>query len=331
MKSIFSLLLDVSVKDGLYWANVAVDVIFGVVSALITAVITSWLLDRAFRKSRDLGESLKKVGIEKIDYSSGTMKRKDRNILFGERGNPKPNELKICFITGDNFCKDNFENLINLVKNGRTIKALIGNPKDCDRSEEYFKRFSEKKFEDLHCTDEDKDKLATLYVKYNELHGDELRKLCYLERTYLMVSKDIIERKSKLKYLRPYKNLNLEEKKQIWVERISSTGDHVMQAVLVTRMFDLINAESENGGKADLRYYHDEYRIPIILAEFYCDCKSNENKLMLWSNINAPVRETTKSINVFGVDKCEEDPTYVNDINYTFEYLFEKYPSQKTV
>ena len=322
--NIFTLL--VGVGDGAYWADVGVDIAVGVISALITAAVTTWLLDKAFRKSKYLGDSIKKAGIEKIDYTSGKMSQKDRNILFGLKGNQMPNELKICFITGDNFCKDNFENLADLVKNGRTIKALIGNPYCSERATEYFKKFTaDSPLAELQCSEEDKMALADLYLRLNELHGDDLRNLCYLERTYLMVSKEIIERKAKEKYSAAYNKLTPQEKREVWLSRISSTGDHVMQAVLVTRMLELVKKQAANGGKVDLRYYHDEYRIPITLAEYYAENGQKENRLMLWTNMNAPVRETTKSVNVFGIDKFEEGATYVNDVNISFEYLFDKY------
>lgn len=327
MQTFFTLLLDGSVKEGLYWADVTVNVIAGAITAIITAAITSWMLDKAFRKSKYLGDSISKAGIEKIDYTSGRMTQKDRNILFGLKGNQMPNELKLCFITGDNFFKDNFDNLVNLVKNGRIIKVLIGNPNLCKHAENYFKEFSsDHSLDELHCSDDDKEKLANIYLELNELHGDDLRKLSYLERTYLMVSKDIIDRKVKEKYVNlKYSELSNDKKKEIWIDRISSTGDHVMQAVLVTRMIEKINKESVNGGKIELRYYHDEYRIPITLAEYYADGAHKEGKMMLWTNMNAPVRETTKSVNVFGIDNFEEDATYVNDVKCTFDYLFEKY------
>lgn len=329
--NIFTLLMDANLNEGAYWADVGVSIVVGVISAIITAAITSWMLDKAFRKSKYLGDSISKAGIEKIDYTSGKMTQKERNILFGLKGNQMPKELKICFITGDNFCKDNFGNLVGLVKNGCTIKALIGNPNTCARAAEYFEKFStELPLEALCCSDQDKKALAGLYLKLNELYGDELRKLSYLERTYLMVSKDIIERKSKDRYLRSYKELTDDEKRTVWLERISATGDHVMQAVLVTRMLQLVAKEAQNGGEVDLRYYHDEYRIPITLAEYYAEGEQRENKLMLWTNMNAPVRETTKSVNVFGVDKFDEGATYVNDVNCTFEYLFEKYSNGNT-
>ena len=333
MKVTYMILLAAQINEGSYWADVGVKIFESVVAAIFVAMITSWLLNKAFRKSKYLGESIGKAGIQKIDYSSGKMTKKDRNILFGLKGNPMPTELKICFITGDNFCKDNFGELANLVQNGRTIKALIGNPCPCERSKEYFEKFSpDLPIKDLFCSEDDKKKLAQLYTELNELNGDKLRERSYLERTYLMVSKDIIYRKAREKYApRTYNDLTKEEKQSIWMERISSTGDHVMQAVLVTRMLQAVNRFSDNGGKVELHYYHDEYRIPITLAEYDVDAKNKENKLMLWTNMNAPVRETIKSVNVFGVDISNEKATYVNDVNCTFDYLLEKYPDNEII
>lgn len=320
------LLLEAELNQGIYWADIAINIVVGVISAVITAAVTSWMLDKAFRKSKYLGDSIKKAGIEKIDYTSGKMTQKDRNILFGLKGNRMPKELKLCFITGDNFCKDNFEALAKLAEEGCTIKMLIGNPNSCPRAEEYFKKFSENsQLEDLRCSDADKDALADLYVQLNELRGEELGKRSYLERTYLMVSKELIKNRALEMFGEKYENLSDEQKKKVWYARISANGDHVMQAVLVTRILGLVRKRAKNGGKVELRYYHDEYRIPITLAEYYAEGEDKENKLMLWTNMNAPVKETTKSVNVFGVDKFEEGATYVNDVNSSFEYLFDKY------
>lgn len=333
MKAISMILLAAEISEGSYWADAGMKILESVIAAIVVAVITSWLLNKAFRKSKYLGDNIGKAGIERIDYTSGKMPKKDHNILFGLKGNPMPKELKICFITGDNFCKDNFWELVELVKNGRTIKALIGNPCTCDRSKEYFDTFSRNlPLKDLYCSEESKKELAKLYADLNEEQGEELRKRSYLERTYLMVSKDIIYRKAREKFApRTYKELNPEEKQAIWMERISSTGDHVMQAVLVTRMLQAVNSYSANGGKVELHYYHDEYRIPITLAEYDVDAKNKESKLLLWTNMNAPVRETTKSVNVFGKDTSTENVTYVNDVNCTFDYLLEKYPDDEII
>ena len=42
--------------------------------------------------------------------------------------------------------------------------------------------------------------------------------------------------------------------------------------------------------------------------------------------MNAPVKETTKSVNVFGkITTSAEEVSYVSDVRKSFEYLFEKY------
>ena len=42
--------------------------------------------------------------------------------------------------------------------------------------------------------------------------------------------------------------------------------------------------------------------------------------------MNAPGKETTKSVNVFGkITTSAEEVSYVSDVRKSFEYLFEKY------
>ena len=41
--------------------------------------------------------------------------------------------------------------------------------------------------------------------------------------------------------------------------------------------------------------------------------------------MNAPVKETTKSVNVFGQTNDENDATYVTDVIKSFDYLFDRY------
>lgn len=47
---------------------------------------------------------------------------------------------------------------------------------------------------------------------------------------------------------------------------------------------------------------------------------------MLWTNMNAPVRETIKSINVLGMKDGNKDASFVEDVSLSFDYLFNKYP-----
>ena len=53
--------------------------------------------------------------------------------------------------------------------------------------------------------------------------------------------------------------------------------------------------------------------------------KEDKESFYLWTNMNAPVKETTKSVNVFGQTSDENDATYVTDVIKSFDYLFNRY------
>jgi hypothetical protein len=41
--------------------------------------------------------------------------------------------------------------------------------------------------------------------------------------------------------------------------------------------------------------------------------------------MNAPVKQTTESVNVFGKTKEKTDGSYISDVMKSFDYLFDKY------
>ena len=321
MSSIF--LLESNLADNIFnWFEVLIDFCIELIPAVITALLTAWFLDKAFQKSKHLGDSLVKSGIENIEYTSGKMSKKDRAKLFGLNGKVKPNEINLCFLTGDNFFLDYYEYLLDLVNNNTRVKVLIANPFDSIRSNEYLENYpSIFSRETSLCKKEDKEKLGKLYYEYSKYNGEQLSHLAYLERTYLMVSKENIEKIAENKFGRSYSILEENEKLSVWLERVGKTGDHIMQVMIVTKIVESINSKS-TGSKIELYYYKDEYRIPITLAKY----KNKENdEYLLWTNMNAPVKETTKSVNVFGQTSDENDATYVTDVIKSFDYLFNRY------
>ena len=317
-----SLLMMVGALAIPYWLEVIVDLLTALIPAVATALLTAWFLNNAFKKSKHLGDSLVKSGIDKIEYSSGKMPKADRAKLFGLNGKKMPNELRLCFLTGDNFFLDYYEYLLNLLNNNCQVKVLIANPFDSDRAKNYLANYpAEFSREHSLCSAKDKSDLAKRYYKYYSYNAEQMSKLAYLERTFLMVSKENIDRIAENKFGRPYEILEEAEKQSVWMDRIGKTGDHVMQTLIVTKIVESLNAKS-TGSKISLHYYKDEYRIPITLAVY----KSKEkDEYLLWTNMNAPVKETTKSVNVFGKSNDSNDATYVTDVLKSFNYLYDKY------
>jgi hypothetical protein len=311
-----------NVTGAAYWLDVIISLLVAFIPSVGTALLAAFFLDKAFKKSKNLGDSLVKSGIDHIEYVSGKMNKRDRSILFGLNHREKPIEVCLCFITGDNFFLDYYEYLLDLLDNQCKIKILLANPFDSKRYDEYLKKYPSKFDRDTSlCQKSDKEKLAALYYDYSAFDKDAHNKLSYLERTYLMVSKEVIERISEEKYRRPYSILEEHEKQNVWLDRISNTGDHVMQVALVTKIIESLN-EKSTGTKIELAYYKDEYRIPIILSKYK---KAYEIETLLWTNMNAPVKETTRSVNVFGKTNDNNDATYVTDVVKSFDYLFSRY------
>lgn len=305
-----------------YWIELLINVLVSFLPAIATALFTAWFLDKAFQKSKHLGDSLVKSGIDNVEYASGKMSKKDRSKFFGLDGKIKPNEICLCFLTGDNFFLDYYNYILDLVDNNTLVKVLIANPFDSDRSKKYLETYpAEFSREESLCKSEDRQKLAEYYFYLNELNAEELSKVAYLERTFLMVSKEILEKIAEEKYGRSYSFLDDFEKLEVWKNRIGKTGDHIMQVMIVTKIVESINKKSQ-GSKIQLFYYKDEYRIPITLAKYE---KNDRIDYLLWTNMNAPVKETTKSVNVFGKSSNDGDATYITDVVNTFDYLFDKY------
>ncbi len=312
-----------SISDGgLYWLERLVDLILQLIPSIGTALFTAWFLDKAFKKSKKLGEDLAKSGIDHIEYASGKMSKKDRSKLFGLNGKTPPTEVSLCFLTGDNFFLDYYNYILDLQKRGTKIRVIIANPFDCERAELYLKNYPENfSRENSLCKEEHKKAIAEHYYAITKLDSEGMQKLAYLERTFLMVSREAIDRVAENKFGRKYEHLDEFEKQQAWYARIPKTGDHIMQVMIVTKIVNSLN-EACPENKIELAYYKDEYRIPITLAKFK---KCDEEEYYLWTNMNAPVKETTKSVNLVGRSEEASEANYVTDVINTFNYLFNRY------
>ena len=84
-------------------------------------------------------------------------------------------------------------------------------------------------------------------------------------------------------------------------------------------------------GSIELRHYEDEYQMPIILVRTRAGKDNKEDSIFLWTNINAPIKETSESINVFCSSEVDEvnDKAFLSDVCTSFDYLWETYDTKE--
>ena len=169
-----------------------------------------------------------------------------------------------------------------------------------------------------------REKIIKRSMRNWELTGDDLAALSYPEREFLMLSEAHFK---KLLNGRKYDQLTEEEKHDIWDKRLNMYGSDITETIVTIKLLKEINEHAKNGGGIELHFYTDEYQMPITIAEYdYGESRKNKSFVMLWTNINAPVRETIKSINVLGMKDGNSDAGFVEDVSLSFDYLFNKYP-----
>lgn len=285
------------------WLDKIASIPFAVIQALIIGFFTSIILNRIFLKEKNIGKKLRDYGIERISaYGDGTLSKKDANVFFGRRGHPAPREIHLCFITGNRFLQDYKEEIKKLAKNGCKIKVLIADP---TASSTY-------NYPDSNYMIPSK-KIGELANYYCEiLFGLQLG-TCFCERSFAMLDSNCSN--------------NRDECIKEFRTKLKKAGDHTCQIKRITNLLYSINTENKNGN-IEIRYYTDEYQMPIILAE-YDTQKKREAKTRLWTNINAPVRETIESINVYSESSESRDGTFVNDVAASFNYLWNKYDKKQ--
>jgi hypothetical protein len=297
-----------------------ISLIIAVAQAVIIAVITKMVLDKAFQEQRTIGKNLQEYGIKKVksEKSGGTLNKSGCDIVFGLNGKPIPLQLDLCFITGNSFMLD-FQTRTNyikrLIENGCQVRILLANP--------FRGNFAEYSVADY----ENENKLDATIDYYYKLLNNEIASQSFLERAYMMLIRPNVTRsggsidKAKLK-----EYLSIEtDKCKVSIHN----GDHGYQVKFIKDMCDELKQYGANGGSIELRFYEDEYQMPIIMATSHMHCNQNHNEEMiyLWTNINAPIRETKDSINVFcsaSIDD-KESATFLNDVSKSFDYLWNLY------
>ncbi len=302
------------------YADEIVGIIIAIFQAVLIAIITKILLDRAFRDQRLIGKNLQKYGIRKVRADKGgTLSKTGQDIAFGLNGKLIPHKLDLCFITGFGFFRDyqvRTGYLKKLIANGCKIRVLLGNP---NRG-----TYADYKCEDFE-NEGNRDEIVDYY--YN-IVTKKTRAQSFLERAYAMLISEKIKQKSgdyDINLLRERLSIEADKRKVS-----QNNGDHNYQVKYVTKIIEEIDKYKGNGGSIELRYYEDEYQMPIIMASSYTDNKSklrNEETVYLWTSINAPIKETSESINVFcsvNVDD-KSNAIFINDVSKSFDYLWNLY------
>ena len=307
-----------------YYIDILIGFGVAILQAIVLAIITKIVIDKSLRKSKSIGDGLTKVGIEKVEVKNGKMSISDQNVLFGRNGKQMPTKLKLCFLTGVNFFYDYQEDLRNLVAHGTKIQVLLFSPFSHPCYEEYKKKLDNYDIHSCIFPKDLREMIIDRSMRNWELIGDELAKLSYSEREFLMLSAAHFK---KLLNGRKYEQLEEKEKRDLWDKRMNIYGSDITETILAMKLLKEVNTHKTGSGGIELHFYTDEYQMPITLAEYdYGTSRKNKSFVMLWTNMNAPVRETIKSINVLGMKDGNNDASFVEDVSLSFDYLFNKYP-----
>ncbi len=307
-----------------YYINLIIGFVVAIMQAIVLAFLTKIVIDKSLRKSKSIGDGLSKIGIEKVEFRSGKMSISDQNVLFGRNGKQKPAKIKLCFLTGVNFFFDYQEDLRELVKSGTKIQVLLLNPLKHTHYEEYKKDLENYDVFQRNFPKELRSKIIERCIRDWELKDEPFADLPCVERAFLMLSSAYLK---KLPDEKKYNTLDQKEKWAFWDARLHSYGNDITEIIIARKLLKEINSHSQNGGGIQLHFYTDEYQMPITLAEYdYGNTSKNKSFVLLWTNMNAPVRETIKSVNVLAMKDGNQDAAFVEDMNASFDYLIEKYP-----
>lgn len=307
------------------WAEKIIELIFAIIQALIIAYITRNAFDRILQKEKAIGKRLKNYGIESVKSGDGKMTTKHEHIAFGQRGYDKPTEMDLCFITGRMFFQNfQFKNNINyigeLVQSNCRVRVLLVNPYDCVIYRRWKIRIDNGDLDFLK-QDEYINYVAEFYYKIIVKNDPYyLKNSSFIERTEAILLRSMVKpnENSKEKCIKIIKN------------HISEYGDFRYQVLYNKIGLEKLNERASTYGSIEVRFYEDEYRMPITLVKKNAN-KNKEATTFLWTNTNAATRETTDSINIFFKVKESERSELVDDIEETFRCLWNRYPPMQSV
>lgn len=331
--------------------NSVVQSIFeDILKAVIISFITGFILTNAFLKERKLGKSLGTIGITEARVADGRMSKKSQRLLFGKGINPKPDLIKICFLTGINFFLDYKNELEEILKYEEKdkkrvkIKVLLENVEEAEGIKNHWYGDDGIIVED-HINDL-RDHYYDILVNNKPASFPERAFVMLNAKKYLDVDKD----KS---FSEIYDINNLKSNEEAIKERIKKDledpypnkphipkylGDHVSQVLYLKKVFKELSEKTNN--QIELRHYMDEYRIPMTITHYNGENKKSfwykltskvsqseekDDLIRLWTNFNAPYKETRESINVKAEKHENEEAQFVVDCDKSFDYLWNKY------
>lgn len=291
-----------------YWDKI-LTLVVAVIQAIAITILTKIIVDSAITKKQKIGASLNKEGVQRVVSSDGKLTKQDINLLFGYGKNPVPKEINLCFLSGVGFIRKFYSDLKHVILKGCNVKILLADP----RNSHFYNKY--KNGETI--TPEELAKYYSEAYLDNYSFNDS-----FLEKEDFMIA---LGRKN-------FEVLEEEELYQIFLDFFTKhqTNDSVHQIFQAMQMVDNLKLDVQkqdgNGvaGNIEVRFYKDEYRMPITLAKF----EKTEKKsacVMLWTSITAPIEETADSISLFFSKNDSDDGKFVESIESTFSYLWDYY------
>lgn len=283
------------------WLDMVLEKLVDFIVGILLAAFSGIVLNRVFKSQRELGKRISDHGISKINIDDGKLSDCDKNKLFGQRSNPMPDEIYLCFLSGVNFFNDNLSFIEKFVKAGKKVYVLLQNPTKSKLFLNYD--LNNHKYKDI-------DYVADYYYKLYSNDVNTIEKAVPIEMSYVMLTEKDVKDKKDIKN----KGLCIDTIKN----NINNQGDHISQVIEATRKLCNLN---KNGNQVEIRYYNDEYQMPMIYALFN---DSKNPRTLFWTNLNTPIKEAKDSVNLY-CESIGKDTVYMKGAKESFEYLFEKY------
>lgn len=83
------------------FADKLFGILIAIIQALVISLLTGMVLNRSFKKEREIGKSLRKYDITAIKSErKGTLSESDYAVVFGLKNKPVPTQLCLSFLTG---------------------------------------------------------------------------------------------------------------------------------------------------------------------------------------------------------------------------------------
>lgn len=290
-----------------YWDK-SISLAFGILQALLISLLMYLFVNKAIVKRQKIGRSLNNEGVQRVTADDGKLTKNDIDLLFGYGNNPSPKEIKLCFLSGAGFLSRFEEDLVKAIKRGCDIKILVASPVGSHFFDDYKNRY------DIQ-TDVLVDYYAEAFLSNN--YDDS-----FLEKEDFMIA---LGKKEK-------HNLSKRDLKKEFYKFFTEhqTGDSVGQIFTVNEIVQRISKKTKGdcSGSIKIRYYKDEYRMPLILSK-HDPHKKKPGCVRLWTNMTAPTDETRDSISLYFQTNDNQKGKFVESMDNYFDYLWDYYDLEK--